>query len=334
MDKPFDIAIMGAGIVGCLLYYELIKQGRRVALFDKADVASATTGLSGGFISSVSAFTDQVDVIQQNQLYFKALQQNGIECGIRKVGCLLLSNKNLPHCEDIKNLLPQTLNTEIVRSPPHFFYDKQAICVSPASICQQLVARENKKYFFSHHAVERLEKTNNGFKIISNKIEFLANKVIVAAGSGSQQLLRRSHFSHDFLSNKSFQFSIYKIQKSTTIPAIIDLAQQIYIIPQKNNQLLMGFLNRDIPASINTDVMALDEALSDELFIRSCSILPCLQQAELIKKDSAMDAFTKNERVLCCQHPQQENLYLATGCSGMGIKFSPSMVKHLLQLLS
>jgi tRNA 5-methylaminomethyl-2-thiouridine biosynthesis bifunctional protein len=47
----YDIAIIGAGINGCSVAYEFIKEGKSVILFDKEGIASGGSGAAGAFIS-------------------------------------------------------------------------------------------------------------------------------------------------------------------------------------------------------------------------------------------------------------------------------------------
>ncbi len=47
----YDVAIIGAGINGCSVAYEFIKEGKRVILFDKEGIASGGSGAAGAFIS-------------------------------------------------------------------------------------------------------------------------------------------------------------------------------------------------------------------------------------------------------------------------------------------
>ena len=47
----YDVAIIGAGINGSALAYELRQAGERVVLFDMNGVASGGSGAAGAFIS-------------------------------------------------------------------------------------------------------------------------------------------------------------------------------------------------------------------------------------------------------------------------------------------
>lgn len=47
----YDVAIIGAGINGCSMAYEFLKEGKCVLLFDKEGIASGGSGAAGAFIS-------------------------------------------------------------------------------------------------------------------------------------------------------------------------------------------------------------------------------------------------------------------------------------------
>ena len=47
----YDIAVIGAGINGCSVAYELVKENKSVILFDKSGIASGGSGAAGAFIS-------------------------------------------------------------------------------------------------------------------------------------------------------------------------------------------------------------------------------------------------------------------------------------------
>jgi len=47
----YDVAVIGAGINGCSVAYELVSQGKKVVVFDMEGVASGGSGAAGAFIS-------------------------------------------------------------------------------------------------------------------------------------------------------------------------------------------------------------------------------------------------------------------------------------------
>lgn len=50
-----DVAIVGAGVVGCSIAYQLAKRGKSVAVFDKRGIGSGASGRNGGMTGTGSA---------------------------------------------------------------------------------------------------------------------------------------------------------------------------------------------------------------------------------------------------------------------------------------
>jgi len=50
-SREFDVAVVGAGINGCSIAYELTKAGKKVLLLDEGGIASGGSGAAGAFIS-------------------------------------------------------------------------------------------------------------------------------------------------------------------------------------------------------------------------------------------------------------------------------------------
>ena len=66
----YDVAVIGAGINGCSIAYELSKEGYNVALFDKEGVAQGGSGAAGAFISpKFSKAGELKEVINEAFLY-------------------------------------------------------------------------------------------------------------------------------------------------------------------------------------------------------------------------------------------------------------------------
>jgi len=66
----YDVAIVGAGINGCSLAYELTQKGSRVALFDKGGIASGGSGAAGAFISPKFSKAGELKEILHNAFLY------------------------------------------------------------------------------------------------------------------------------------------------------------------------------------------------------------------------------------------------------------------------
>lgn len=55
MPSSVDVAIVGAGVTGCSIAYQLAKRGKTVAVFDKRGIGSGASGRNGGMTGTGSA---------------------------------------------------------------------------------------------------------------------------------------------------------------------------------------------------------------------------------------------------------------------------------------
>jgi len=95
--KSYDIIVVGAGVIGAALTYELAQHGVRVALIEKNQPASGASGAAGGMLAAHSEHFAHKELHQlalySQSLYQKLatdlLKQTGIDIGLRTEGFLL-----------------------------------------------------------------------------------------------------------------------------------------------------------------------------------------------------------------------------------------------------
>jgi glycine/D-amino acid oxidase-like deaminating enzyme len=88
----FEVAVVGAGIVGCATAWELARRGVRVALVERGEVSSGTTGLGeGNALCSDKAPGPELALAVEGLALFDELEQLlGAEAGIRRKGALVV----------------------------------------------------------------------------------------------------------------------------------------------------------------------------------------------------------------------------------------------------
>ena len=87
-----EVAIVGAGIVGCATAYELARRGVRVRLIDRGEVSGGTTGLGEGNVLCCDKRPGPELVLAQLglALYDELEELLGAEAGIRRKGALVV----------------------------------------------------------------------------------------------------------------------------------------------------------------------------------------------------------------------------------------------------
>jgi glycine/D-amino acid oxidase-like deaminating enzyme len=74
MNSTYDVAVVGAGIVGAACALEFSKEGLRVAVFDKGPIGSGATGASMGHIVVMDDSEAQFALTRYSQILWEELQ--------------------------------------------------------------------------------------------------------------------------------------------------------------------------------------------------------------------------------------------------------------------
>ncbi len=93
MAETADIVIIGAGIVGCSIAYQLSLVGpRRVVVLERDLICSGSTGLSAGGIRQQFATALNIRLSQESVALFRQMPETlGIDPGFRQVGYIFLA---------------------------------------------------------------------------------------------------------------------------------------------------------------------------------------------------------------------------------------------------
>lgn len=99
MQRKFDVAIIGCGIIGCSIAYYLAKEHIDVAVFEEKQLGSRSTTAAAGMLGAHSE-CDDLEVFypfaRSSQLMYFQLQEelkelSGINIELRKDGILQLA---------------------------------------------------------------------------------------------------------------------------------------------------------------------------------------------------------------------------------------------------
>ncbi len=101
-DEPFpaqaDVAIVGAGIMGCAAAYYLARRGMRVAVFDKSRVAGQQSTRAWGFVRQQGRESAEVPLMMAGMRIWEGLEQElGADLEWRQGGCLYLADTDEDH---------------------------------------------------------------------------------------------------------------------------------------------------------------------------------------------------------------------------------------------
>lgn len=203
MKKHYDTAVIGGGIIGCAISYELAKTQQNVVLFEAGEVGRKTTSAAAGMLGAHAecekrdAFFDFA--MHSQRLYEAAGQELEEVCGIdirrHNGGMLKLAYTE----EDIARLrkmddLPSVtwLSAEdALEKEPYASKDilgasfiKDDVHVEPYYVCKAYAkgARRYGADIYEHTQVTSVKRVNGEYCITTSGGDVYADKVAVASG--------------------------------------------------------------------------------------------------------------------------------------------------------
>ncbi|MDM1247734.1 FAD-binding oxidoreductase [Acinetobacter sp. R933-2] len=86
LPQSADVVIIGAGICGVLSAYYLAKQGKKVVVCDKGEIACESSSKAFGWVSQLLTSEHKVKLTRRSKYLWRALQQEIGELGYREQG--------------------------------------------------------------------------------------------------------------------------------------------------------------------------------------------------------------------------------------------------------
>jgi len=183
----YDIAVVGAGINGCAIAYELTKAGKKVALFDIDGIASGGSGAAGAFISPKFSKSGELkELLHDAFLYSMKFYEDNFPDVFTKLPLLHIaqdeqSSQTLRTYKQDTKLKLLTPLDEFIKSLKAEAKEKEQVCidaglVDAAAMCNALCSKSR----FIKQKVETLIYQDDTW-IINDT--YSAKEVVLATGA-------------------------------------------------------------------------------------------------------------------------------------------------------
>lgn len=208
----YDVAIIGAGITGTAIAFELSKYNINVCLIEKNnDVATMTSKANSGIIHAGYDPKPNTLMARLNVLGNKMYEELAplLNVHYKQIGSLVIGSSaedrklieglydrgvknNVPDLKIIEKEQLQKMEPNIANNINFALYAKSAGIVSPWEMCLALAEnaiRNGVTLMLSTKVVE-INKKNNEFEIITNKENIKASYIINAAGLFADEIYK------------------------------------------------------------------------------------------------------------------------------------------------
>ena len=333
----FDVAIVGAGIVGAACAAALSREGLRVVVIDKSGPSTGTTAAGMGHIVVMDDSDAQFALTKYSQDLWKDLADE------------LPNNCEYEHCGTIWVAIDEEEMDEVRRKHDYYnsrgieseILDERALRVAEPNLSEHLVggllapddsvvyqltatnylvdrAQSNgTKLFFGRPAIEI---TNSGVRL-DNGEQISASKIVNAAGADASDLTpqlqirkRKGHLIiteryERFVSHQLVELGYLKSAHGSTADSVAFNVQ-----PRRTGQLLIGSSRQ-----YNAESDEVDRAILRRMTSRAFEYMPKLCDLAAVRIWTGFRPATPDNRPYIGKIPGLENVYAAAGHEGLGI---------------
>ena len=343
MKKQANIVIIGGGVIGASIAYNLAEKGMQdIVVLEKNYIASGSTGSCGAGIRQQWGTKMNCLLSRKSMEIFENMNEildTKRDIELKQGGYLLLAfsqkeldqfkeNIKLQHKYDIPSqlltvqealdIVPQ-LNTEGITGAAFCPTDGHA---NPFRVNQAYVEaaeRKGVKFYTYTEAKDIVVKNGKIKKVVTDKGEIATNRVVNAAGGFSKEVGQMAGID---IPTKSERHEILVTEQVNPIlkPMVMSFSYNIYCQQTPDGSFVMGYGDPNEPASHN--IKASWQFL-EEMSKKATNLLPFLKKLRVIRQWAGLYNVTPDAQPILDESDDVEGYYMAVGFSGHGFMIAP-----------
>ncbi len=351
MMKMYDYVIVGAGISGCSVAYELNKYSDNILLIDfHDDVGKGASGVAGAFLSPLLGKPNELkNLITTSLKYSTKFYKKNISKFINNCGTIRIP-KNKRDEEKFKSYIP-FMDFKYTKKEDGYFFEKSSV-VDSFNICKVLSKKSEK---LLNYKVKKIRFIDNTW-IIDDKIQ---TKYLILTTGANIKLIDEAYFNIRAVWGQRIDISTTTVVKqnyhkncSVSQSSRIDKNRYKVSIGATHHRL-EGKAKELCPQCINLcvkkeDTNSLISMANDIIKLENIKVLKELAGArassvdyfpmvgELIDSRQTLEEFpylkngtnVKDERFT-----KYKNLYVLNGVGGRGFVLAPFLAKKLIDFI-
>jgi len=343
----FDFAIIGCGMAGASLAYELSYLGKKVLVLEsEAFPAYHTTGRSSAFYMEAYGNETVRKITQASRSFFDHPPENFANLPLLKPsGALYIAsttqqqklhalynelNQRIQGCElvdqsFIKEKLPLINTDKIVNG----FWEPHSMEIDVAALLDGYIklAKRNQVVFTFNNKIHTLLFEKSSWLINNN---FSASTIVNAAGAWADNIAQLAQAKPLGIIPKKRTVCIAKINKDINVkswPLTLDIDEQFYFKPEGQNLLITP---ADEIATHAHDVQAgeLEVALGLD---RVQQVLD-IEISQVLRQWAGLRTFSQDKAPVLGYDSQVTNFFWLAGQGGYGIQMAPALAKIAAQI--
>ncbi|MDF2873962.1 MAG: soxB 1 [Sporomusa sp.] len=351
MIKQADVVVIGGGVVGCSIAYNLAKAGAgQVAVIERSYLASGATGRCGAGVrmqwgTETNCLLSRESVKMLENLPELLAVDGDIE--FKQGGYLLLAytekmveqfkkNLKLQNSLDIparwttpaeaKEIVPH-LNTEALLGATFCPKDGHANPFKVTSLYAKAAARLGVKFYTYSEVTGLTVEAGKVTTVHTDKGNIATNTVINAAGGYAKMVGRMAGIELPIFPERHEILVTEPVEPMQT-PMVMCFYHNLYCQQTPHGSFIMGIGHPDEPETFNTTS---SWQFLTEMAKRITKVLPPLAQLNVIRQWAGLYDMCPDRTPILGQDAHIQGLYTAAGFSGHGFMIAPMVGKLMAQ---
>lgn len=357
MSTTTDVIVVGGGINGASIAFNLAKRGVRATLVEKTSIAGGPTGRSSAIIRQHYSNKVTARMALRSLRVFQNFDDVvGGECDFRQTGMMLGArakdleslkanvalqqsvgiNTRLISAEEIKEIEPLISLERIVAAA----YEPESGYADPASTATAYAQRAKElgaSLMLNTRALSINIERGRVTGLTTDKGTLSAGAVVVAAGPWSPQLINPSGIELPVQASRH-QVCVYKWPPGFDYGVVYaDFVGCIYMRPETGDLMLVGSIEEEEAEDRVPDPDHYDESVDFETVSRFAERVahryPRMEEGEYASGYSSLYDITPDWHSILDELPSASGLYCAAGSSGHGFKLGPAVGEMMAELI-
>jgi sarcosine oxidase subunit beta len=341
LAKTADVVIVGGGVVGCSIAYQLARRGqRRVLVLEQDAVGAGTTSKAAGGIRAQFPTETEIRIsLECIEVFERFAEEFGVEIGYRKIGYLSLITDEA----DLKGYEPRLALQRRLGVDVRVITPKEAQAIVPAMRVDDLLAavwspgdgmagpaevtngfarraRELGATILEGMEVTALEPGRSRVRTTQGDVE--TPVIVNAAGPRAARVARMAGVEvavHARRRHIFFTEPFPEIPGPT--PLTTDRGSGMYFRKEMEQLLISPGDVEDVGDDMN---VAIDPAKREEAVEKAIDRLPILERARIAGGWAGLRPLTPDDHAIIGWAPGVERFFLAVGFCGHGFQHSPA----------
>ncbi|QBP40302.1 glycine oxidase ThiO [Paenisporosarcina antarctica] len=342
MSYVYDAIVVGGGVIGGAIAYNLAKRGGKVLLLEKERLASKASGAAAGMLGAQAEMDGEGSLFQLarksramfTQLAGEIKETSGIDIELINKGMLKVAlNEQQQHeykrviaiqrqsgeqadwmtGEEVRRKEP--VLSDAITGAMHLEKDGQVEATQltlgflKSAVARGVVIKEFVEVYYFQLSKGKVSG------VVTNEGNFYSENVIVAGGAWSKKLLSKTGLQLDTYPVKGECFSVVSHSQILTTTVF---SHGCYLVPKKWGRIIVGATVK--PRTFCKKVTV--EGISI-LMEQAKKLMPSIVEAEWERAWAGIRPQTADGLPYLGEHPIYKGLFIATGHFRNGILLSP-----------